>query len=107
MSRWMTAAFFSLLAFSCPAVAQQIVPSMENCAGFDDNGITNNCSQSISLQVRTNGREVRRQLKPGETWAIKGDYFGAACPLGYVSTIPVVDDNMSAFNNNSYECRKR
>lgn len=96
-----------LLALICPAVAQQTVPNLADCISAEITWVKNICSKPISVQVMVNNREIRRQLKPGEK-ANTGDFsMGAACPIGYVSSVPFVAENSGIIGADQYECNRK
>ena len=109
---FLAATSIGFLSLSNTGNAQQLVENVDRClkvvtppAKFE---MTNACDFPITLQFYDFEKKVavERNLKPKET--IPGiASFGATCPAGYVSDVPITPQNRERLAKNDNKCVKR
>lgn len=89
------------------------VKDMESCTYFDVEGDSwktrNTCNQAVDLRFMERGQApIERTLQPGENFepgANDGaDFVFTTCPVGYVSSLPISEENWEAIGNSIYTC---
>ncbi len=104
----------------CPGVPERLHPNSEHCTDWryynGQFGARNNCDRPVVVQFMTQSDQVAtvRELKPDETFRTglspdqvnKGWYIYAACPAGYITSVPFGPQAREEIGNSEYYCVK-
>ena len=110
----MRAVLFLIAVFlSFPAHAQQTAAPLRDCAVLpttrENPVISNKCKQAIYLELFDLARNtvIEGELKPGQVMQAPLEAFGAVCPAGYRSSVPLMLVNRPIFAKDMYGCFRR
>lgn len=99
--------------FGFPAAAQQTAAPVRDCAllptSRDNLVITNKCAQAIHVELFDLSRQVviEGELKPKQAMQAPLEAFGAICPAGYRSSVPLMMVNRQIFTKDLYGCIRK
>ena len=90
-------------------------PHMEQCTKLEyENGYyktKNNCSKSVHFNFWEKGQKIiARDLKPGESFKVNpksGSWMFTTCPVGYISSVELSEDNTHIIRASQYSCIKK
>ena len=108
-----TILFAIAVFFGFPAAAQQTAPPLRDCAVLPSSRenpvISNKCKQAIHIELFDLSRNtvIEGELKPGQTMQAPLEAFGAVCPAGYRSSVPLMMVNRPIFAKDMYGCVRR
>lgn len=103
---------FAVLA-AIPAFAQQSAQPLRDCAVLpssrDNLVISNKCNQAIYVEMFDLSRQtvVEGELKPNQAMQAPLEAFGAICPSGFRSSVPLLLVNRPIFAKDMYACIRR
>ena len=96
-----------------PALAQQSAKPVQDCAVLpasrDNLVIRNKCNQPIYVEFFDVAQQsiVQGDLAPNQAMQAPLEAFGAVCPAGYRSSVPLMLVNRPIFAQNMYSCIRR
>jgi hypothetical protein len=111
MPRAFLFAIFFGLAF--PAAAQQSAKPLPDCmvapTSRENPVVANKCQQAIYVELFDVAQQivVQGELKPSQAMRAPLEAFGAVCPAGYRSSVPLMLPNRPIFTQNMYACIRR
>lgn len=108
------AVLVSLLMLSVlPAMAQQTAKPVPDCAVLptsrDNLVIRNKCNHPIYVEFFDVAQQsiVQGDLAPSQAMQAPLEAFGAVCPAGFRSSVPLMLVNRPIFAKNMYGCIRR
>jgi hypothetical protein len=108
------AAALAILTFlASPAHAQQSAAPLRDCAVLptsrENPTIGNKCKQAIYVEFFDLARNtiIEGELKPGQVMQAPLEAFGAVCPTGFRSSVPLMLVNRQIFAKDMYGCIRR
>ncbi len=108
------AVLFAMLALSgTSAFAQQSAAPLRDCAVLPSTRenlvISNKCSQAIHVELFDLAQQtvIEGDLQPKQAMQAPLEAFGAICPAGYRSSVPLLLVNRPIFAKDMYACIRR
>lgn len=111
MTRMLLAGIAAL--FATHAAAQESAQPVRSCVTFPASRVNpvilNKCPHAIYLELFDVERRVivEGEVKPNETIAAPAEAFGAACPAGFRSSVPLMLVNRQIFAKDMYACIRK
>ena len=108
------AVLFAILVLTgAPANAHQCAAPLRDCAVLpssrDNLVISNKCNQPIHVELFDLARQtvIEGDLQPRQAMQAPLEAFGAICPAGYRSSVPLMLVNRQIFAKEMYACIRR
>ncbi len=107
------AVFFSLVVLAGPAFAQQSAKPVLECVELpktrENPVIRNKCNQPIHVELFDLQQQslVQGDLAPNQAMQAPVEAFGAICPAGHRSSVPLMLVNRPIFAQSIYACIRR
>ena len=105
--------FALILLLSAPAAAQQTAKPVPECVvlptSHSDLTIRNKCKYPIYLELFDVARQelVQGDLAPNQLMQGPPEAFGAICPAGFRSSVPLMLVNRPIFAKDLYACIRK
>lgn len=105
--------FAIMVLLTGPASAQQSAAPLRDCAVLptsrENPTISNKCKQAIYIELFDLSRNtvIEGELKPGQVMQAPLEAFGAVCPAGFRSSVPLMMVNRPIFAKDMYGCVRR
>jgi len=103
----------TLILAGVQAAAQQSAAPLKDCAVLPSTRenlvITNKCNQPISVELFDLSRQtvLEGELQPRQAMQAPLEAFGAVCPAGYRSSVPLLLVNRPIFAKDMYACIRK
>ncbi len=99
-----------ILIAGSPAAAQESAKPVPECvvlpSSRQDPAIRNKCKFAIHLELFDVGKQevVQGELAPNRVMQAPPEAFGAVCPSGFRSSVPLIPVNRPIFAKDLYAC---
>lgn len=102
-----------VLLLSAPAAAQQTAKPVPECVVFpttySDLTLRNKCKQPVHVELFDVRKQelVQGELGPNQSMQGPPEAFGAICPSGFRSSVPLMLVNRQIFAKDLYACIRK